>query len=251
VKKSLGLLLSLLFLFCSGCSSATIIPSSAGISFPSVTNSSTVQATPSTTCPSENTTVTKPTESFVAELEIAKTADQILVVSASGTTAEITMHVKNADGFWYELFFTYGYVGYNGVGTASEGSQTTPKGVYSLTTAFGILQDPGTALPYTQVDASHYWVDDPSSRYYNKFVSTNDVEKDWTSAEHLADYTHAYAYAIAIDYNITCIPGAGSAFFLHCSTNSPTYGCVAVSKEDMLFILQNISRNAYIVIQSE
>lgn len=161
------------------------------------------------------------------------------------------MHEKDAGGVWQELLSTNGYVGANGVGSASEGSMTTPEGVYPLTQAFGVAPDPGTDLPYVQVDASHYWVDDPNSQYYNQFVSTNEVEMDWASAEHLVDYTYAYAYAVAIDYNLDCIPGAGSAFFLHCSTGEPTFGCVSVPSEDMLFILQNLTENAYIVIAKQ
>ena len=249
MKKSVSLLILLLFLFGSGCSAVTTDPTPGKDTLPTVPET-TLQTEP-TTQPTETTTPVKPDESFVAEMEIAKTASQIIVVSATGTTAEVTMHAKDADGFWQEIYATSGHVGLNGVGDAYEGSRRTPRGVYSLTTAFGILQDPGTALPYTKVDASHYWVDDPSSRYYNQFVSTDDVQKDWSSAEHLIDYTTAYAYAIAIDYNTDCVPGAGSAFFLHCSTGGPTYGCVSVSKADMLFFLRNISANAYIVIQNE
>ncbi len=187
-------------------------------------------------------------QSFVSEWNIAKTAGQIISVLASGTAAEVSMHEKDVNGLWHEIMSTSGYVGTGGVGTASESSPATPQGIYTLTQAFGVCPDPGTSLPYVQVNDSHYWVDDPNSQYYNRFVSTNNVDKDWISAEHLLDSPSAYAYAIAIDYNLDCVPGAGSAFFLHCSTGEPTFGCVSVPRDDMVFILQNITENAYIVI---
>ena len=40
------------------------------------------------------------------------------------------------------------------------------------------MSNPGTALAYTQVDDSYYWVDDVNSVYYNQFVSTNEVVSD-------------------------------------------------------------------------
>ena len=59
-------------------------------------------------------------QSFVAEWETAAT-DQIIAVLAEGTTAEVSMHEKDAGGVWQELLSTNGYVGANGVGSASGG----------------------------------------------------------------------------------------------------------------------------------
>ncbi len=190
----------------------------------------------------------KEEESFVSALDAASYARQIIAVAANGVTAEVSMHEKDENGCWKEILSTEGFVGTAGVGQASENTTATPKGTYTLTQAFGVSPDPGSGLPYVQVDASYYWVDDPSSPYYNQFVSTKQVAKNWNSAEHLVDSPSAYAYAVAIDYNLDCVPGAGSAFFLHCSTGAPTAGCVSVSKNDMIFILQHLSENAYIVI---
>ena len=187
-------------------------------------------------------------ESFAAELPAAAYAKQIVAVVSDGSSAVVSMHEKDENGVWRELLSTNGFVGSAGVGQASESVSRTPRGTYSLTQAFGIQKDPGTDLPYIQVDSSHYWVDDPSSSYYNRLVSTNDVARNWNSAEHLVDASPAYDYAVVIDYNTDCVPGSGSAFFLHCSTGAPTAGCVAVPENDMLFILQNLSEDAYIVI---
>lgn len=187
-------------------------------------------------------------QSFVADWSTADWVTQIVAVLADGTAAEVSLHQKNADGLWTQVLSTSGYVGYSGVGQASEGSMITPAGVYTLTQAFGVSPDPGSGLPYVQVDTAHYWVDDPDSAYYNQFVSTDTVSADWDSAEHLIDSPTAYAYAVAIDYNLSCTPGAGSAFFLHCETGEPTYGCVAVPRQDMVSILQQLTGGAVIAI---
>lgn len=49
-------------------------------------------------------------------------------------------------------------------------------------------------------------------------VDASQTGIQWSSAEHLISYPTAYRYAIALNYNTACTPGAGSAIFLHCST---------------------------------
>lgn len=184
-------------------------------------------------------------------LSDSRVYDQIIVVSAEDSSAVITMHEINSDGVWEEILCTTGYVGKNGVGKASENDTKTPSGDYTLGIAFGVNPNPGTELPYIQVDDTYYWVDDPASPYYNRFVSTRDVPADnWNSAEHIADYPDTYAYVLSIDYNTDCIPGEGSAIFLHCSNGKPTLGCVAVPEEDMVFILKHLKKGCHIIIDT-
>lgn len=40
----------------------------------------------------------------------------------------------------------------------------------------------------------------------------------------------------------------GSAIFLHCSTNRPTAGCIAIEKEKMLELFKRLKRNVIIYI---
>lgn len=116
---------------------------------------------------------------------------------------------------------------------------------------FDIEVNPGTVMKYTQVDDSYYWVDDSNSVYYNQFVSTNAVKKDWKSAEHIVDYKTAYRYVLALDYNVECISGVGSAIFLHCSSAKPTAGCIAVPERNMIEILKNVQEKCVVIIDSE
>lgn len=191
---------------------------------------------------------TKYAGSFVAKWKVAQRTNQLIVVKASGSSAIVTMHQRNSKGVWKQIMCTYGYVGRNGIGKTREGDGKTPSGIFSFGRAFGVQPSPGTKITYTKVNSSHYWVDDSNSRYYNQFVSTKDVKKDWKSAEHLIDYPIEYAYAVHIKYNPQNIPGKGSAIFLHCISGTTTSGCVAIPKKNMIYVLRHLDRNAKIVI---
>ena len=104
-------------------------------------------------------------------------------------------------------------------------------------------------MPYTKVDETYYWVDDVHSRYYNQFVTTNEVEKDWNSAEHIAAVGRTYNYVLATDYNIECVPGVGSAIFMHCTPTGGA-GCIAVSESAMIEIMQNVKPECVLIIDS-
>ena len=183
-------------------------------------------------------------------LKAAKTHNQLIFVSASGTTATIAMVTRDADGTWSEDLCTSGYVGSAGVGETTEWNHRTPRGQFGFTYAFGILPNPGTKLSYTQVDDTYYWVDDVNSRYYNQFVTTKTTPKAWNSAEHIIEINPAYHYVLSLDYNLNCTPGVGSAIFLHCSTNRPTGGCISVPEDQMITILKNVQPGCQIIIDS-
>ena len=187
---------------------------------------------------------------WINELSASSSNNQLIIVAANGSYAIVSMYSKNDDNTWETIVDTSGYVGVDGVGNASEYTRVTPSGIYSLSIAFGVNSNPGTALPYTQADSSYYWVDDPASDLYNRFVTTKTTTPDWSSAEHIIDYPDSYAYAIAIDYNTGCIKGAGSAIFLHCSNGAPTYGCVSIPQSSMIAILNNIRTGCSIIIDN-
>lgn len=189
---------------------------------------------------------------WVSKLQVAKTTNQIIVVSVDGTDAVLSMYIKDDSNNWEEILQTEAYIGKRGIGKVREGDNKTPVGKFTFTKAFGVLKDPGTALDYVQVDESHYWVDDVSSTYYNQLVSTNEVEKDWESAEHLCEYGVLYNYVLAINYNEDCVPGVGSAVFLHCTSEraKPTAGCVAIPEAHMKEILQKIEKDCVLIIDT-
>lgn len=193
--------------------------------------------------------VTEKVTSWVADLDVAQTANQIIIVAADGSDATVSMHKKEEDGIWTEILSTSAKIGRNGIGKTAEGDGKTPAGQYGFMFGFGNMPDPGTALPYTQVDSSYYWVDDSDSVYYNQFVSTDNVTKDWDSAEHIASVNRSYNYVLAIDYNEACVPGVGSAIFMHCTPTSGA-GCIAVPEDKMIEIMKNVQEGCVVVIDS-
>lgn len=190
------------------------------------------------------------TSSWVADLDMAETASQIIVVAADGSNATVSMHEKAEDGIWTELLSTAGKIGRNGIGKTKEGDGKTPTGVYRFLFGFGNMPDPGCGLNYTQVDDSYYWVDDSESVYYNQFVTTNEVTKDWDSAEHISGVKNSYNYVLALDYNVDCVPGKGSAIFMHCTPTGGA-GCIAIPEDVMVEIMQNVKDGCVVVIDSE
>lgn len=188
-------------------------------------------------------------QSFVADLEVSNQTTHVIVVDGTGgVTATLTVH-RLIDGVWTQELSCDAAVGKNGISdNKQEGDGMTPSGIYTLGQAFGIADDPGCTRDWLTLTEDYYWVDDGNSAYYNQLVNTSTVTKDWSSAEHLIDYS-SYQYAIAIDYNTDCTPGDGSAIFLHCSTSSGvTAGCVAVSASDMISILQGLQDDTLIYI---
>lgn len=187
--------------------------------------------------------------SWVVELDVAEAASQMIVVAADGSDAMVSMHIKEEDGIWTEILCTAGKIGKNGIGKTKEGDGKTPTGVYRFMFGFGNRENPGCGLNYTQVDDSYYWVDDSESAYYNQFVTTNEVTKDWDSAEHIAGVKSSYNYVLALDYNVDCIPGKGSAIFMHCTPTSGA-GCIAIPEDKMVEIMRNVKDGCVVVIDS-
>jgi len=177
----------------------------------------------------------------------AKTRPQIIFVAAEGNMAAITMYNKTKEGQWVPVLQSPGYIGKNGLGKTKEGDVKTPIGVYDLGMAFGIKDNPGTALSYTKVTDKDWWVGEWDTGHYNKFMRS---DKIWKESEHLMDYPIRYAYAIYIDYNHDCIPGKGSGIFLHCWIDKPTGGCVSVPEHVMVDILKQVQPKCVISIDT-
>ena len=146
---------------------------------------------------------------------------------------------------------TIAYIGKNGLTRYKrEGDGKTPIGEFELGIILGthLKEKNKNRLGYMQINKDMYWVDDPKSKYYNQLVEISEVKKDWNSAEHLIDYPIQYEYLIEIKTNPNNISGKGSAIFLHCTNYGATAGCVAVDKETMKKIIENIDEDTKIEI---
>ena len=146
---------------------------------------------------------------------------------------------------------TSAFIGKNGATTDKlEGDDCTPIGEFSI----GLLLGTHTKIcnpnyNYSQINPNMYWVDDCNSRYYNQLVDTTKTQKDWKSSEHLIDFPIQYEFLLEIKSNPNNVPCKGSAIFLHCSNNTATHGCVAINRNDMCTLVNNIDANTKIEIK--
>lgn len=176
--------------------------------------------------------------------------NQIVFVMHHGeaSDAHVVMYCREGRR-WTEALSCEGYVGKNGIGKVKEGDKKTPRGDFGILQAFGLKPDPGTSLPYFQVEDWHWCCAD--SVAYNRIIDIRDCPHE-CEGEHLIKYDPAYNYSFFMDYNKDCVIGAGSAIFFHCKgrKNPWTSGCVAVDEDDMAEILRTLDIHARIIIDS-
>ena len=188
----------------------------------------------------------------ISRMNISSQTDQIILVIPEKYTSSIAtlyFYVKESSQWKLELK-TLAYIGKDGLGLESEDDSKSPVGLFKFNFYFGINEKPPTSLPYVKVNNSHYWISDPASDKYNHFVNI-DIYKEFdiNKSEHLIEVVPGYQYAMNINYNEDCIPGRGSAIFLHCFTEEKyTGGCVAVSEDAMKFLFGKINTNCNIII---
>jgi L,D-peptidoglycan transpeptidase YkuD (ErfK/YbiS/YcfS/YnhG family) len=89
------------------------------------------------------------------------------------------------------------------------------------------------------------WVDDPTSIYYNQYINTSHA--DLPSHEDLWREDTIYDIIVVLGYNDKPIlAGKGSAIFMHIARPNPsggfgpTLGCIALAKQDLISILNDL-----------
>ena len=192
---------------------------------------------------------------WVTALPEAQDAQQLFVIAAhEKTTAWVSMHEKDENGEWHMIMSTPGFIGKNGLGKTQEGDGMTPVGTFTFNRAFGIAPDPGCAIRYVQADEDTYWSGDVNEgMHYNELVSLKELpELDRNNSEHILDYPYEYQYCLNISYNADGTPNAGSAIFLHClgDRKPRTGGCIAIPMDQMYFVMQHVSPDCVVVIDS-
>ncbi len=170
-----------------------------------------------------------------------------------------TSNIQKAVVDFYEngsLIASYpAQIGRNGVaksGEKREGDGKTPSGNFPITVLFGKEAFTNTAMPFLKTEASIYCVDDTKSKYYNRIVDAQRIEKDFDSFEYMLREDGQYDIGAVVGYNKSGESGKGSCIFIHIQKNSgsPTAGCVALSKEDLNSLLNRLdaSKNPHIRI---
>ena len=131
-----------------------------------------------------------------------------------------------------------------------EGDGKAPAGVFALTQAFGYEPLKGLAIPYEQMQASHYCMDVKGSPYYNQIVDAQQVGQAAVegSSEGMRRDIHygdsLYAQGVVVAHNPGNIDGAGSCIFLHHwrAEDKPTAGCTAMPEAIMTRLLNWLVR---------
>lgn len=222
------------------------------------TTAQAVNAVPDTTGAEETTEPPQPGE--LAEIltgagydfkDLADTR-QLIVVTGDYGNYKIKCYDKSS-GVWQDNDITStAFVGKNGTASPdqkTEGDCRTPQGLYDLGFAFGTKENPGTAMEYRDVSEGVYWVDDPTSDFYNKWVDADEKDVKWDSAEKMWTYDE-YRYGVVVEYNTDpIVKGKGSAIFLHVGYRY-TAGCIASDEATITSILKWLkpSENPVILI---
>ncbi|MEL3890489.1 L,D-transpeptidase family protein [Ferrovibrio sp. MS7] len=131
-----------------------------------------------------------------------------------------------------------------------EGDGATPLGRWPLRLVF-IRQDrvapPRCALPLVPLDSGMGWCDDPADPAYNRPIRLPFA----ASHEKLWREDHVYDLIVVLGHNDDPpVPGMGSAIFLHVAREgyAPTEGCVALTREDLVALLERVSVDDALVI---
>lgn len=204
-----------------------------------------------------------PTTVEPAQLELGS-SEQVVIVTAPNwrsRTGTVTAYQRTGNEPWTLAFGPMkAMLGYSGLTPAKDrrqGTGKTPTGTFRLVTAFGRQPDPGTAMPYQQVDRNDAWTYHPRfPSTYNMLQTANRSWRDYGGyVEHLWSYGVQYDYVAVMDYNLppgpirrgadgvrrTARPAdtrAGGGIFLHASDGTVTAGCIAIPVAQMRAIMR-------------
>ena len=207
----------------------------------------------------------------IPELEIAR--QLILVTSESWDASRATLRTfdrEDGASAWREVRAKAPVtVGRNGMawgvgvhgrcdsGTRfkQEGDGRSPAGIFGIGHVFGYAsaRESGVStMPYLPVGSTIRWVDDPTSRYYNRAVDLRRVgnDKDWNSAEEMLREDGLYRWGAFVEHNREGAPRLGSCIFLHIWQGETvgTSGCTAMAQERILEIVRWLDAGKYPVL---
>jgi len=132
----------------------------------------------------------------------------------------------------------------------TEGDGATPAGLYWPEKVFyrpDHEKEPKTRLPVQYLKKNSGWCEDPGNPDYNKRVDLPHP----AAAESMWRDDHLYDLGLVISHNRYPVrPGKGSAIFFHLARagQTPTRGCVALSRDDFVEILKDIGPETLIRI---
>ncbi len=125
-----------------------------------------------------------------------------------------------------------------------EGDGGTPIGSFRLRQVLyraDRVTRPRTRLPIRAIRADDAWCEDPSDRNYNRLVKA----RARPGIDRLMRDDHLYDIVVVLSHNDRPrIKGKGSAIFMHLARPgyTPTEGCIALSRHDLLMLLRRDGR---------
>ena len=130
-----------------------------------------------------------------------------------------------------------------------EGDNCTPIGIFKVGKVYyrsDRIKKPETVLKTKKINKNMGWCDDPYNKRYNKEIVLDKKNK----GEKFYRRDNTYDILVVIEYNTKKTkPFKGSAIFIHLTKNySPTEGCIALKKNDLLILLKIINKNSKIKI---
>ena len=131
-----------------------------------------------------------------------------------------------------------------------EGDFVTPKGKFKLLKVYyrsDRIKKINTPLKKIEIKKNMGWCNDVSSKYYNKQIKINKK----INYEKLYRKDNVYDIIVVLNYNLKpIIKGKGSAIFLHVAKRNykKTLGCIALKKNELLYLLSKIKKNTQIKI---
>ena len=129
-----------------------------------------------------------------------------------------------------------------------EGDNVTPKGIFNFLKVYyraDRIKVMKTLLKKSKIKKNMGWCDDSKSKFYNRLIKVPSTLKH----EKLYRRDHLYDIIVPLNYNMKpIIKNKGSAIFLHLAKKNytPTKGCIALSKINLLKILKIIKPNTKI-----
>jgi L,D-peptidoglycan transpeptidase YkuD (ErfK/YbiS/YcfS/YnhG family) len=131
-----------------------------------------------------------------------------------------------------------------------EGDNITPKGLFKIVKIYyreDKIKKFKTFIKKIKIKKNMGWCDDPKSLSYNKQIRLPSK----FGHEKLYRSDNIYDLVAVLNYNIKpIIKNRGSAIFMHIAKRNykKTSGCIAMKKENLLFLLENIKKNNRIKI---
>jgi L,D-peptidoglycan transpeptidase YkuD (ErfK/YbiS/YcfS/YnhG family) len=169
----------------------------------------------------------------------------VTVVAAHRSSTQGTLRLWRKTGrCWHAVAGPWAaWLGRRGISANKrEGDHSTPARTFGFgRVMYGNAASPGVRYAYHRIACGDWWVEDPSSPYYNRFrhVPCGSNPPFRVTSEDLSRSPTAYRHFAVIAYNTQpVVPGRGSGIFLHASTGRPTLGCVSLPLPNLVTVLR-------------